>query len=68
MLVHSPTSLFARFPLLLKKLRLLHDIHLLKFMTESKTFGTKKKEKRKEKKKEQTNPEQEDKVMVVEEE
>ncbi len=42
--IHLPRSLFWGFPLLLKKLRLLHDIHLLIFMTE-KYFYKRKREK-----------------------
>lgn len=53
-LIHLPRSkLFSGFPFLLKKLRFLHDIHLLKFMTERKSFLTKKKRKRKRGRKQQ---------------
>lgn len=66
-LIHLPRSkLFSGFPFLLKKLRFLHDIHLLKFMTERKSFLTKKKKKEKKREKAtKTNPEQEEKVAVV---
>lgn len=40
MLIHLPTSLYEGFPFLLKKLRFLHDFHLLKFIMESTSFYT----------------------------
>lgn len=60
-LIHLPKSIFAGFSFLLKKLRFLHAIHLLKFMTDSKSFHAKKKKKQNETNKSGTGR----KVVVV---
>ena len=62
-LTHLPNSgLFSCFLFLLKKLRFLHDVHLLKFMMQKNAFTIKTERERETKTR---NAEQEDKVAVA---